>query len=173
MFYFITYSQINQLHKNFSIWSWMNTDYKCLKQSIQSTRSTRTVHTSAKACMIHDPDHHQNLILCSLAYCEPSVKISCKSIQTFMRKAANMQMNNDDYITSLVEVMKQIKPKLLTASLIPSYNSNEKEKKIKWINSHCPYNTCVVNFLISALGQPLPNMSNNSTCVVNFFHQRF
>jgi len=45
-----------------------------------------------------------------------------------MHGVANIQMNNDDYITSLAEVMKQIKPTILRGSLIPSYNSNEKEK---------------------------------------------
>jgi len=36
-----------------------------------------------------DPDRHQNLIICSLAHCQPSLKISCKSVRTFLRKVAN------------------------------------------------------------------------------------
>ena len=38
-----------------------------------------------------DPDHHQNLIVCSLAHCQPSVNISCKSVREFLRKVANKQ----------------------------------------------------------------------------------
>jgi len=51
------------------------------------TRSTGTVHTSAMvslnsvAIRIHDPDSHQNLIIYSLAHCQPSLKISCKSVK--------------------------------------------------------------------------------------------
>jgi len=51
------------------------------------TRITGTVHTSAKARLtsvaiqmririrIHDQDRHQNLIICSSAHCQPSLKI--------------------------------------------------------------------------------------------------
>jgi len=56
------------------------------------------VHTSAKArltCVTKDldpyPDRHQNLILCSLAYCPHSLKISCKYVQKFLCKVANGQ----------------------------------------------------------------------------------
>jgi len=55
------------------------------------------VHTSTKlrltdvVTQIHDPDHHQNLIICSLAHCQPSRKISCKSIWKFLCKVANRQ----------------------------------------------------------------------------------
>jgi len=45
---------------------------------------------------------------CSLAHCQPSLKISCKSIQKVLRKIANKQSyrqtNNDENITSLAEV---------------------------------------------------------------------
>jgi len=52
-----------------------------------TTRSTEMVHTFTKACLtsveirICDPDRHQNLISCSLAHCQPTLKISCKSVQ--------------------------------------------------------------------------------------------
>ena len=45
------------------------------------TRNSVTVHTSAKAearltwIRIRDPDLHQNLIVCSLAHCQPLLKI--------------------------------------------------------------------------------------------------
>jgi len=42
-----------------------------------------------------DPDRHQNLITCSLAHCQPSLKISYKALT-----------NNDDYISSLAVVTK-------------------------------------------------------------------
>ena len=51
-----------------------------------------------------DMDHHQNLIICSLAHCQPSLKISCKSIWKFLCKVANRHTDNDKNITSLVEV---------------------------------------------------------------------
>jgi len=76
------------------------------------TRSIGTVHTSAKArftSVAIDPDRHQNLIICSLAHCQPSLKISCKSVWKFLHKVANRQTdrqtNKDNYITSLAEVI--------------------------------------------------------------------
>jgi len=47
-----------------------------------------------------DPDRHQNLNICSLARCQPSLKILCKSVRKFLRKVANRQTdkqtNNDE-----------------------------------------------------------------------------
>jgi len=58
------------------------------------------------------PDHHQNLIICLLAHCQPSLKISFKSVWKFLRKVANRQAdkqtNNDENITSLTEVIKTV-----------------------------------------------------------------
>jgi len=47
--------------------------------------STKARHTSvARWIWIHirirDLDHQQNLIICSLAHCQPSLRISCKSV---------------------------------------------------------------------------------------------
>ena len=83
------------------------------------TGNTETVHTSAKSrltgvairiripVMICDPDRPRNLIICSLAYCQPSLKISCKSVQKFLHKVANRQTdkqtNSDDYMCSMAE----------------------------------------------------------------------
>ena len=89
-----------------------------LRTRARITRSTGAVHTSAKARLtgvairirlrIRDPDRHQNLIICSMVHCQPSLKISCKSVQKFLGKVANRQTNrqtnSDDYISSLVEV---------------------------------------------------------------------
>jgi len=59
------------------------------------TRSIGTVHTSAKERLtsvailiriqtrIRDSDCHQNLTICLLVHCQPSLKISCKSVQKF------------------------------------------------------------------------------------------
>jgi len=57
------------------------------------------VHASTKARLtgvairirIPDPDRHQNLSICSLARCQPFLKISCESVQMFLRKVANRQ----------------------------------------------------------------------------------
>jgi len=88
----------------------------------KKTRITGTVHTSAKARVtsvaiwiririrIRDPNRDQNLIICSLAHCQPCRKISCKSIQKFLCKVANRQTdkqttNNHNCIASLAEVV--------------------------------------------------------------------
>ena len=66
---------------------------------------TGTVHTFAKAHLtsvairihirirmwIRDPDRHQDLIVCSLAHCHSSLKISCQSVRKFLREVANRQ----------------------------------------------------------------------------------
>jgi len=69
------------------------------RKYIIETRSTGTMHTSAKARLIsvtiqihtHHPDCYQNLIICSLAHCQRSLKISCKSVSKVLRKVANKQ----------------------------------------------------------------------------------
>jgi len=57
-----------------------------------------------------DPDRHQNLIICSLAHCQLSLKVSCKFVWKFLRKVANKQTDgqtdNDENITSLAAVIK-------------------------------------------------------------------
>ena len=49
---------------------------------------------------IPNPDRYQNLTICSLAHCQPSLKISCKSVLKFLRSIANRktarQANNDE-----------------------------------------------------------------------------
>ena len=70
-------------------------------KTINKTRSTGTVHTSAKARLtsvtiwicIRDPYRHQHSKICSLVHCQPSLKISCKSVQQFLHKVANRQTN--------------------------------------------------------------------------------
>jgi len=72
------------------------------------------LHTSAKARLtsvavwirIPDADRHQNLNICSLVHCQPSMKISCKSVRKFLRKVAltDKQTNNYDYIFSVAGV---------------------------------------------------------------------
>jgi len=61
------------------------------------------MHTSAKTRLTSvairirtsDPDRHQNLIICSLAHCQPSLQISCKSVRKFLRKVVNKQREKD------------------------------------------------------------------------------
>ena len=68
--------------------------YPSVHQSIN--QSINWNHTSAKAHLtsaairirIRYPDRHQNLIISSLAHCRTSIKISCKSVQKFLRKVA-------------------------------------------------------------------------------------
>jgi len=64
-------------------------------QSYYKTRSTGTEHTSAKTRLnsiaiwirIRDPDRHQSLTICSLAHCQPSLKIVCKSFRMFFAQS--------------------------------------------------------------------------------------
>jgi len=63
------------------------------------------MHTSAKARLtsvairirirIRDPDRHQNLIICSLAHCQPSRKFQANPFRSFFRKVSksNRQRN--------------------------------------------------------------------------------
>ena len=75
---------------------WLKFRHQCktFSQSyINQTRNIGTVHTSATLGSltsvaiwigIRNSDHHQNLVIC-----QPSLKISCKSIQKFLRKVVN------------------------------------------------------------------------------------
>jgi len=97
------------------------------------------VHTSAKARLtsvairirinmrirIRDPDRHQHLIACSLANCQPSLKISCNSVQKFLLKLAkrqtDRQTDNDDCISSLAEI------DILTDVTLTKINTDKRE----------------------------------------------
>ena len=63
------------------------------------------MHTSARAR------------LTSVAIRIPILKISCKSVWKFLRKVANKQTNNDNYISSLAEV--NIPPHLKCITTLP------------------------------------------------------
>ena len=70
---------------------------------ITKTRSTGTVYTSTKARLtgietririqICEPDRYQNLTISSRVHCQPSLKISCKSVWKFLRKVDNRRTN--------------------------------------------------------------------------------
>jgi len=97
-----------------------------------TTRSTGTVHTSAKARLttvaISVPpsgeavwERHENAIICLLAHCQqPSLKISCKFAWKFLRKVANRQTNNDENITSLADEKKK-QNRLMMMTMIVIY----------------------------------------------------
>ena len=53
-------------------------------------------------------DRHQNLIISLLAHCQSSPRISCKSVHKFLRQVANRQTDNDDYISSLTDVLNAV-----------------------------------------------------------------
>ena len=57
-----------------------------------------------------DPDRHQNLIVCSVAHCQPSLKISCKSVWKFLRKAANRQTDKQRRKHNLLGGGSQLDP---------------------------------------------------------------
>ena len=67
---------------------------------IITTRTTGTVHTSAKACLtsvaiwiwiairIPDRDRNQNLITFALTHCQPSLNTSCKDANRQIERIA-------------------------------------------------------------------------------------
>jgi len=61
----------------------------CATYAALITRSTGTVHCTRHVLPMPHPDCNQNLIICSLGHCQPSLKISRKSIQKFLCKVAN------------------------------------------------------------------------------------
>ena len=108
------------------------------------TRSTGTVRTSAKARLtsvriqIPDPDRHRNLIVCSLALCQPSLKRSCKSVQMCLRKVANRQTDRQRRLHIL----------------LGGGNNNKWSKQFdKW--PHCR-RTWTVYSLYFTIGRPFP-----------------
>jgi len=68
------------------------------------TRITRTAHISAKARLtsVAMRNPHQNLIICSVAHCPPSLTISCKSVRKFLRKVPNSQDRQTDKQTTTI-----------------------------------------------------------------------
>ena len=68
-------------------------------RNIINSRTTATVHTSAIPRLtsvairirIRHSDRRRNVVICSMVHCQPCPKISCKSVQKFLRKVANRQ----------------------------------------------------------------------------------
>jgi len=70
--------------------------HNLVKTNYIQTRSNGAVHTSAKARLtsvaiqirirIPDPDRHQMLIICSLAYCQPPSKFHADPFESFCAK---------------------------------------------------------------------------------------
>jgi len=60
---------------------------------------------------IRDPDRHQNVVVCSLAHCQPSLKISCKSVQKLLRKQTTITLS------SLAEVINLLTYLVLAAKI--------------------------------------------------------
>jgi len=55
-------------------WQWHQLDHmQIICTSLQTDNHASTPPLS-------DPDRHQNLTICSLTHCQPSLKISCKSV---------------------------------------------------------------------------------------------
>jgi len=63
---------------------------------------------SGKQFMHPDGDTNldQSLIICSLAHCQPSLKISCKSVRKFLRKDKQRRLHRPIY--SLAEVITSL-----------------------------------------------------------------
>jgi len=51
---------------------------------------------------IRDLDHHQNLNIHSLIHCQPSLKISRKSVWKFLYKVANRQTDKQRRLHNLL-----------------------------------------------------------------------
>ena len=76
-----------------------------------------------KACIqtVNDPDHHQYLIICSLAHCQSSLKFCANPFGSFRAKLltdrqTNKQTHNDEHITSLAEVTSENQKRLVKGS---------------------------------------------------------
>jgi len=54
---------------------------------------------------IRDPDRHQNLIICSMAHCQPFLETV---MQIRWEVFADKHTNNDDYTSSLAQVISQM-----------------------------------------------------------------
>jgi len=128
------------------------------------------VHTSNKTCLtsvairIHDPvaNRHQNLNICSLAHCQPFLKISCKSVQKFLHKVPNRQTNRQRQLHILPGRGKTKVPKMtrVTARAINSHGKMQFSKLNKIFND---LDHCVVSLTqMSLLSQML---SHDSTLI--------
>jgi len=67
-------------------------------QSADTTSVSANSDESGKQSLYSDGDldRHQNLTGCSLAHCQPSLKISCKSMRKFLRKVAKKTEKQTD-----------------------------------------------------------------------------
>jgi len=68
-------------------------ELEALGQCIPPPRHVSPVSRIRIRIRNRDPDRHQNLIIRSLAHCQPPLKISCKSVRKFLRKVTNSQTN--------------------------------------------------------------------------------
>jgi len=64
---------------------------------------------------------HQNLIICSLAHCQPSLKISCKSVRKFLRKVANRQTDKQTDKQRRLQILDGGNNKPIKIKLVPLY----------------------------------------------------
>jgi len=130
-----------------------------------------------------DPNRHQNLIICSLAHCQPSLKIPCKSVALFLRKLANRQTNNEDYISSLAEVVKHTqKLSLQIASRSSIFNCATPPVPTKqpactgWRVTSCSRSVCCHGYIIRrrAGGLVFPTRRSTGTraCTVRYATRR-
>jgi len=103
------------------------------------------VHTSARVrltsvvmwiCIqvwIPDPDRHQNLIICSSAHCQPSLKVFCDG--SFCAKLlTNRQTNNDENITYLTQVITMSHMLSQFLFICPFLELLQTENRIFWDN---------------------------------------
>jgi len=95
-----------------------------------------------------DPDHHQNLIICSSAHCQPSLQILCQSIQKFFcaKLLTNRQTNNNENITFLGrgENSKNFpSPTLLFTNMFKhDFTVQRRNQTCKLQNSNYLYQSC-------------------------------
>jgi len=135
------------------------------KKSVKDkTRSTGTVHTSAKARLasvairirICDPDLHQNLIISSFPICQPSLKISCKSVRKFVRKVANRQQTD-----------KQRQKHILLGGSNDSSRCNN-FSYIGFLEQAIIFSSCGFFLLLSSIF--FPRLISAAACTLDVYH---
>ena len=124
------------MHKNFSIYNWMNTDYKCLK----------IVHLFVTYSL-----------LLSL------MDVIVMPVNSYMW---TMGIGTEDkYLTNLYQKIRNMEQSDCINCFL-----TKTEELMDWKHWSKIDNTGTVQTMQD---RPLPSRSNNSTCVVSFFDQRF
>ena len=112
-----------------------------------------------------NPDRHQNLFICSLAHCHPSLKISCKSVRKFLRKVLTNRQTDEQTTTktfSLAEVISfSVEKHFQTTRLLQDCHTDWQLMK--------QYTACSVS-LLSFRDMDVKIVEDDCTKLADFYH---